>query len=102
MTTLRVLDETVLTPSAAATVLHTTTRTVVRWLSVRVKLSDGRAVRLEGVRVGTLWKTSREACLRFAAETTAGPAAPAVRKPGDSRRETETAKKILGKWGINR
>lgn len=95
---MRVLDETALSPSGAAAVLRTTARTVVRWLSSGVKLADGRVVRLEGVRVGTLWKTSREACRRFVAATTAHP--PDTETPKVGRRASAATTKILEKWGV--
>lgn len=95
---IRVLGETVLTPASAAVVLNTTARSVVRWLSAGVKLADGRTVRLEGVRVGTLWKTSREACRRFVAATTNPTAGPPDQPP--ARRTSPVAKKVLSKWGV--
>ena len=96
MTACRVLDETPMTPADAATFLRTTARTVVRWLSVGVKLADGRAVRLEGVRVGVLWRTSREACVRFVTATTDRPeeSPPVVRPSAVGERQKSELRKL--------
>jgi Protein of unknown function (DUF1580) len=42
---------------------------VLRWVMKGVKLPTGEIVRLEAVRLGTQWQTSREAIQRFAEAT---------------------------------
>jgi hypothetical protein len=44
---------------------------VLRWIIQGAKSLDGRVVRLEAVRVGSRWVTSKEALQRFAERLTA-------------------------------
>jgi hypothetical protein len=44
--------------------------TVLRWILRGVRLPDGHVVRLEGIRLGGRWFTSRQALQRFAERQT--------------------------------
>lgn len=90
-----VLEETAWTVAEAAAFLRTTPRTVRRWMSTGCRMADGRVTRLEGVQVGTLWRTSREACLRFSQNSTAESTAPA----GEPRQKP-ASRKSLNRWKI--
>lgn len=94
----RLLAETLLNTGEAATLLNTTRRSVLRWMTTGVRVAGGRLVRLDGLRVGTLWMTSREACRRFVAATTNPTAGPPDQPP--ARRTSPVAKKVLSKWGV--
>jgi hypothetical protein len=78
--------------------------TVVRWILKGAKGPDGRPVRLEALRIGGRWMTSREALQRFAEALTpaladqAGPVP--VRGPGARRRASERAAQELVRLGI--
>jgi hypothetical protein len=61
-----VLDESTLTIAEAARIGRTSFCSVWRWLLRGVPDPQGRRVRLEGVRVGGRWLTSKEALERFA------------------------------------
>jgi hypothetical protein len=80
--------------------------TLLRWILRGAKGPDGRVVRLDGLRLGSRWVTSREALQRFAAALTprldaaeAAPA-PAPRTPAARRRAGERAAQELSKVGI--
>ena len=44
--------------------------TLVRWITSGVRVSDGARIRLEAVRLGSKWITSREALARFSQRLT--------------------------------
>lgn len=50
---------------------HINSTTVWRWIRKGVRTASGTVVRLEAVRVGARWLTSREAVARFIAQLTA-------------------------------
>jgi hypothetical protein len=53
--------------------------TLLRWIQTGAKAPDGSLVRLEGLRIGGRWMTSRQALQRFAERLTpGGPAQPAA------------------------
>jgi hypothetical protein len=61
--------------------------TLTRWILKGVRTPDGRVVKLEALRIGHKWVTSREALRRFVEaqnpdqiETNVGPRSPAERK----------------------
>ena len=80
-------------------------QTVVRWIQRGVKAASGRRVKLEAVRVGGRWLTSRGAVARFVAALTAAadpvPAAPpsTPRTPAARQRAAEQAAAALKKMG---
>lgn len=90
-----VLDETRLTAAEAAAVCRTSARTVIRWAADGFPLPGGGVVRLDAVRVGRQWVTSREAVARFAALTTTPAPAPVAPTPvkKTSRRSLDTLKR---------
>lgn len=98
-----ILTETVLTIAQAAReepgakgAAHASRYRLVRWATRGVR-AGGVVVRLEAIRSGGNWVTSREALARFRAATTAaagGPVAPA-RTPTERRRESEAAERAL-------
>jgi len=75
--------------------------TLIRWIQHGAKAPDGHAVKLEAVRFGEKWLTSREAVARFVEELT-----PRLddrqlpRTPNRQRREAERASRELDKLGI--
>jgi hypothetical protein len=79
--------------------------TVFRWVTKGTKATGGRAVKLEAVRVGGRWLTSRGAVARFVAALTAAavPASatptPAPRTPAARRRASAQAAAALEKMG---
>src|SRR5262245_49242889 len=77
--------------------------TLLRWIMRGVKSSDGRFVKLEAVRFGQKWLTSREAVARFVDSLTPrlddSPASP-PRSPSKRRCGGERAIKELEKLGI--
>jgi hypothetical protein len=79
--------------------------TVFRWVTRGARASDGRLVRLEAVRVGCRWLTSRVAVARFVAALTSAadpasePSPPTPRTAAARRRETENAIAALKKLG---
>jgi hypothetical protein len=76
---------------------------LLRWVLSGTKAPDGRIVKLEALRLGARWVTSREAIQRFAEALTprldAGPA-PTPRSPGRRRRASERAAAELERAGI--
>src|SRR5262245_12476114 len=83
--------------------------TVLRWILVGSKAPGGRQVRLEALRLGGKWVTSREALQRFAEALTPaigdagngdGPTACALRTPGQRRRASEAAGANLEALGV--
>jgi hypothetical protein len=76
---------------------------VLRWVLHGVPGPDGRRVRLEAVRLGGRWVTSREAIQRFAERLTPlveGAPAAASRTPERRRRASERAAAKLEHLGI--
>jgi hypothetical protein len=77
--------------------------TILRWIMRGAKAPDGSRVRLEAVRLGGRWLTSREALQRFAEALTprldvAPP--PVPRTSSRRRRESERAAEDLAKLGL--
>jgi hypothetical protein len=76
---------------------------VLRWILKGAKAPDGSRVRLEAVRLGGRWFTSREAIQRFAAALTPrvdDEPAPVPRSEGAQRRASERTARELGRIGI--
>lgn len=80
--------------------------TVFRWITGGTAAPDGRRVKLEAVRVGGRWITSRGAVARFVAALTAAadpaapnPGAPVTRTPADRSHATAKAIDALKKMG---
>ena len=103
----RLLSETTIGLSAAAALLgvgrgnrpiHPATLT--RWILRGIRGPDGQRIKLEGVRVGSSWRTSREAVARFVDALTPGAAAaPITRTPTARRRASERAEEELIRAG---
>ncbi len=77
--------------------------TLLRWILKGVKGPDGAIVRLDAIRLGGRWVTSREAIQRFAEHLTprvADEPGPAPRSPGRRHRASERAAKQLEKLGV--
>jgi hypothetical protein len=75
--------------------------TLLRWVLQGVRGPGGMRVRLEAVRLGGRWLTSREALQRFTERLTPEPqAALPMRTPGQRRRAAERAAVRLQKAGI--
>lgn len=91
---MRVLDEQTLDTREAAAFARKTVRTVVRWITDGYPAAGG-VVRLEAVRSGRTWLTSREAITRFLTATNA-PAAP----PPVTSRPKRSARESLARWGV--
>ena len=76
---------------------------VLRWVLKGVKSPSGELVRLEAIRLGGRWLTSREAVQRFAERLTpnlSSEPAPTPRTPSQRRRADETAARELEHMGI--
>lgn len=75
---------------------------VLRWILTGVKSPSGELVRLEALRLGGRWVTSREAIQRFAERLTPrfadAPATP--RSPGKRRKASDRAARELDTIGI--
>ena len=78
--------------------------TLLRWVLKGAKAPDGTLVKLEAVRLGGRWMTSRQALQRFAEALTPrlsdAPASPLPRGPAARRRESERAEAELQKRGV--
>jgi hypothetical protein len=77
--------------------------TLLRWIIDGCRSPSGTVVRLEGVRLGNRWMTSREALQRFADRLTPRPdgdPSPAPRTPAARRRASERAAAELDNAGI--
>jgi hypothetical protein len=77
--------------------------TLLRWILRGCRGPDGGMVRLEGVRLGDRWVTTRQAIQRFALALTPrldGEPAPAPRTEGHRRRASERAAAELERAGI--
>jgi hypothetical protein len=82
----------------------TTLACVLRWILKGARAPSGERVRLDAVRLGGRWLTSREALQRFAEALTpaldeSGPAA-TVRTPTKRERAAERAARELERVGI--
>ena len=75
---------------------------LLRWILRGARAPSGQLVRLEAVRIGGRWVTSREALQRFAEALTPSfeNASPAPRPPSSRQRASERAAKQLQKMGI--
>jgi hypothetical protein len=78
--------------------------TIFRWVFEGVHGPDGERVRLEAVRVGCRWMTSRQALQRFVERLTPrigeAPDSPGRRTPGRRQRASERAAKQLESMGV--
>ena len=75
--------------------------TLWRWALRGCLAIDGRRVRLEAVRLGGRWLTSKEALQRFSDALTYVQAdEPSTRTPTGRKRDVSSARKKLGKMGI--
>lgn len=78
--------------------------TIWRWVTKGVRSTNGQLVRLEAVRLGARWVTSREAIARFSRRLTTPTDAPTTtskrRTPSQRERDNQAAKKQLEKIGI--
>jgi hypothetical protein len=77
--------------------------TLLRWILTGCKAPSGELVRLEGLRLGNRWMTTREALQRFAQALTPplgdSPVSP-PRTPGQRQRAAERAARRLEEAGI--
>jgi hypothetical protein len=77
--------------------------TLVRWIHTGVRAPDGQRVRLEAIRLGARWCTSREAIQRFAEALTphldTHAALSSARTPRQARRASERAGQELAESG---
>jgi hypothetical protein len=83
--------------------LRTHHSTLIRWILDGARDPHGEAVRLEAIRIGNRWLTSREALQRFMERLTPNldaPAPPAPRTPGRRRRASARAGAELEKMGV--
>jgi hypothetical protein len=77
--------------------------TLLRWIMHGVKAPSGQVVRLEAIRLGNRWHTSRAAIQRFADALTPQPAdsrTPAQRTSGQRQRAAERAAAKLASIGM--
>jgi hypothetical protein len=77
--------------------------TILRWVLTGARGPAGELVRLEAVRLGSRWLTSREALQRFSERLTPvldGDRAPAPRTPTQRRRAAQRAERELERAGI--
>ena len=77
--------------------------TLLRWVLTGAKAPDGTRVRLDAVRLGGRWMTSREALQRFTVRLTPTPVdatAPAARTEGKRLRAAERARAELERMGV--
>ena len=77
--------------------------TILRWILQGAKAPDGSRIRLEGIRLGGRWLTSREALQRFAERLTphfGGGDRPAPRGPTKRHRDSERAAAELKQLGV--
>jgi hypothetical protein len=77
--------------------------TILRWILRGAKSPTGEMVKLEALRIGSRWVTSREAIQRFAERLTPrldGQTAPAPHTPTQRQRAADRAAKELEKAGI--
>jgi hypothetical protein len=77
--------------------------TILRWILRGAKSPSGEIVRLEGLRLGSRWVTSKEALQRFAERLTPPPnddGLPSSRTPAQRQSASERADEALRKRGI--
>lgn len=74
--------------------------TIWRWAIKGVKSTTGERVKLEAVRLGGRWITSKEAIERFSAALTGATTPEPIRAPSQRTRAAEAAKKKLESIGI--
>lgn len=78
--------------------------TLLRWILKGAKAPDGTTVRLDAVRLGARWMTSRQALQRFAEKLTPKlddtVPAPAPRTQRQRQRASERAAAVLEKMGF--
>jgi hypothetical protein len=87
----------------AAHTVKTHFSTVYRWVLRGVPGPSGNRIRLEAIRVGRAWLTSRQALARFSEALTpdlTGEAAPLPRSPGKRQKASERAAQKLAQLGI--
>jgi hypothetical protein len=98
-------------PLSAATALVPAARngkrthlsTLLRWILTGARAPSGELVRLEAVRLGGRWMTSREALQRFAERLTPQLPAPSQPMPstaGQRRRAADAAERELDRLGL--
>jgi hypothetical protein len=76
--------------------------TVFRWVKKGTRIPNGRIVRLEAVRIGNRWLTSRNALARFVATLTAASdvaPTPPSRSSSQSARASQAAERELIRRG---
>jgi hypothetical protein len=98
-----ILDESTLTIGEAAPIARTSFCSLWRWILRGVPGPDGRRVRLEAIRCGGMWLTSREALQRFTEAITPrfdAEATTAPRTATQRQRASEKAAKRLAEAGI--
>ena len=98
-----ILDEDVLRIEDAAALHQTHFSTCYRWIFRGAKDPAGNRVRLEAVRLGGRWITSRQALQRFSDALTPrldGAPVPTPRPSGKRQRASEKAADQLSKIGI--
>jgi hypothetical protein len=71
--------------------------TLIRWALDGVRGPDGRLVRLEAVRLGRKWVTSRQALQRFVAALTPAPRDSSVSSPTRTPKQRARASEKAGK-----
>jgi hypothetical protein len=107
----RILQETIINIHEAATLFpgrdgkkKLNFSTVWRWVLKGLRTNDGRLIRLEAVRLGGRWVTSREAIARFTEALTPkpddDPPGPAPRTPAQRKRDLRTADEKLAAIGV--
>jgi hypothetical protein len=98
-----ILSETTLRIAEAAPIARTSFASLWRWIMRGVPGPDGGRIRLEAIRVGGKWLTSREALERFA-EAVTPRFADDVRKPPRTatarQKASERAARKLAQAGI--
>jgi hypothetical protein len=97
-----ILSEDLIRLEEAAQICRTHFSTVYRWVLKGIPGSNGSRVRLEALRLGAEWVTTRSALQRFAEATTPKPAESVNLPRATSKRRaaSEQAEKELEKVGI--
>jgi hypothetical protein len=97
-----ILDESKLRIADASRLMHVALSTTWRWIMKGAPSIDGQRVRLEAIRCGTVWWTSREAIDRFVERLTPKPPDETVAPPRTEsmrRKASERAARKLEKIG---
>ena len=100
---IQISDEELLRIDEVAQLCRAHFATVFRWILKGVPGPDGQRVRLDAIRVGGKWMTTRSAVQRFAEATTPrlnGDGAAAPRSANARQRASERAAAELEKLGI--